>query len=254
MPMSDKSKEGVRLNKYLARCGICSRRDADGLIAAGRVAVNGVAAEPGQSVRDGDEVLVDGRIAQAETVRKVVLAFNKPAGVVCTERDAHAETKISDVIKYPLRVTYAGRLDKESEGLLLLTNDGDLTDAIMRGANGHEKEYTVRVNKKITDVFLSDMAKGVFLPDLETTTRPCKVRQIGEYTFRIILTQGLNRQIRRMCRELGYRAQYIRRVRVMNIWLGELKPGEYRELTARECAELYERAGLSHARPQDAGK
>lgn len=253
MSKSHENTENMRLNKYLAHCGVCSRRDADNLIAAGRVRVNGVPADMGQGVGEGDEVCVDGK-AVGKAAKKVVLAFNKPVGVVCTERDAHAEIKISDVIKYPLRVTYAGRLDKESEGLLLLTNDGDLTDAIMRGANGHEKEYTVRVNKKITDVFLSDMEKGVYLSDLDQTTRPCKVRRLGEYTFRIVLTQGLNRQIRRMCRELGYHAQYIRRVRVMNVWLGELKPGEYRELTARECAELYERAGLSHAKPQNADR
>ncbi len=245
--------EGVgktRLNKYLAQCGICSRRDADKLIAAGKVLVNGAIAQTGQQVGPADTVQVGKKVFGAIR-KKVVLACYKPAGVTCTERDAHAERKITDLISYPVRVTYAGRLDKDSEGLLLLTNDGDLIDAMMRGANGHEKEYIVKVDKEITDVFLSKMAQGVYLRELETTTRRCETTKIGKYTFRIVLTQGLNRQIRRMCRELGFQVRSLKRVRVMNILLGDLRPGEYRELSARECAELYERAGLKIAGPQN---
>lgn len=239
--------ETVRLNKYLAQCGVCSRRDADKLIESGKVFVNGQAAQMGQQVGPHDRVQVGKKIFGAQDAvmqRKVVLAYNKPIGVTCTERDVHAEKKITDMIHYPVRVTYAGRLDKDSEGLLLLTNDGDLIDAMMRGANGHEKEYFVKVNKEITDVFLSKMAQGVYLKELETQTRPCEVKKIGKYTFQIILTQGLNRQIRRMCRELGFKVTELKRIRVMNVQLGDLKPGAYRELSAQECAVLYEKAGL----------
>lgn len=236
-------EEKIRLNKYLARCGVCSRRDADRLIASGKVSVNGAPAQMGQSVEPGDKVRVDGQVLTGEQ-RKVVLAFYKPVGVTCTQRDAHAGRIIRDLVSYPVRVTYAGRLDKDSEGLLLLTNDGELINAMMRGANGHEKEYIVEIDKEITDVFLTNMSRGVYLRELDVTTRPCKVDRIGKHTFRIILTQGLNRQIRRMCRELGARVQSIRRVRVLNISLGDLRPGGYRELSARECAKLYEKAGL----------
>lgn len=242
--------EKMRLNKYLAGCGVCSRRDADKLIAEGKVLVNGTVARMGQLVGETDTIQV-GKKVLGGIRRKVVLAFNKPAGVICTERDVHAERKITDLIQYPERVTYAGRLDRDSEGLLLLTNDGDLIDAMMRGSNGHEKEYFVKVSKEITDVFLLKMRQGVFLRELETMTRPCEVEKIGKYTFRIVLTQGLNRQIRRMCRELGFQVQSIKRIRVMNILLGDLQPGTYRELSAEECAELYEKAGLKVAGTQD---
>lgn len=243
--------ESIRLNKYLARCGVCSRRDADKLIAEGKVFVNGSVAVMGQSVEISDRVQVGKKILEwpNENVEKAILACYKPVGVTCTERDIHAERKITDLIKYPVRVTYAGRLDKESEGLLLLTNDGDLINAMMRGANGHEKEYIVRVDKEITDVFLNKMSEGMFLKELNVFTRPCEVTKIGKYTFRIILTQGMNRQIRRMCGEVGFNVKNIKRIRVMNIELGNLKPGEYRELSEQERRELYERAGLS-----DAGK
>ena len=237
-------REKTRLNKYLAQCGVCSRRDADKLIASGKVLVNGRTATVGQSVSDTDSVQV-GKKVFGRVQKKVVLACYKPIGVTCTERDAHAERKITDIIKCPVRVTYAGRLDKDSEGLILMTNDGDLIEAMMRGANGHEREYLVKVNKEITGVFLTQMGQGVYLRELETTTKPCKVTYVGQYTFRIVLTQGLNRQIRRMCREFGYRVQGLKRVRVMNIVLGDLKPGEYRELSEQECAELYERAGIA---------
>lgn len=236
-------REKTRLNKYLAQCGVCSRRDADKLIASGKVLVNGKTATVGQSVSDTDSVQV-GKKVFGKVQEKVVLACYKPVGVTCTERDAHAERKITDIIKHPARVTYAGRLDKDSEGLILMTNDGDLINAMMRGANGHEREYLVKVNKEITSVFLSKMEQGVYLQELKTTTKPCEVAQVGKYTFRIVLTQGLNRQIRRMCKELGYQVQSLKRVRVMNILLGDLKSGAYRELSEQECAELYEQAGI----------
>ena len=241
----------MRLNKYLAQCGVCSRRDADKLIASGKVLVNGAVAQMGQQVEPTDTIQI-GKTVLGGVQRKVVLACYKPVGVICTERDAHADKKITDMIQYPLRVTYAGRLDKDSEGLLLLSNDGDLIDAMMRGANGHEKEYIVKVNKEITDVFLLKITHGVFLAELETTTRPCEATKIGKYTFRIVLTQGLNRQIRRMCKELGYQVQSLKRIRVMNVLLGDLHPGEYRELSEQEREELYEKAGLKIAEPQDA--
>lgn len=237
--------ERIRLNKYLAQCGICSRRDADRLIEAGKVLVNGVPAGVGQMVNPTDHIQVGKKILQGRE-KKVVLACYKPVGVTCTERDVHAKRKITDLVNYPVRVTYAGRLDKDSEGLLLLTNDGELIDIMMRGANKHEKEYIVKVDKEITDVFLSKMEQGVYLRELEVTTRPCRVSKINKFTFNIVLTQGLNRQIRRMCKELGFAVKELKRVRVMNILLGDLKPGAYRQLTTQECEELYRRAGILH--------
>ena len=233
--MNDSKKE-ERLNKYLADCGICSRREADRMIEAGRVIVNGVPAQMGMRISETDDITVDGRPLDKKD-RKVVLAYYKPVGVTCTEKDKYAEKTIRDAIDYPIRVTYAGRLDKDSEGLLLLTNDGDLINGLMRAAN--EKEYLVRVNKPITDTFLQKMAEGVFLKELNVQTRPCQVEKEGKFVFRIVLTQGLNRQIRRMCRALGFDAQGIKRVRVANITIGKLKPGNYRLLTAEELDELY---------------
>ena len=230
--------EQIRLNKYLASCGICSRREADRLIEQGRVQVNGETALMGQTVTAEDEIKVNKKLVQGRS-KKVVLAYYKPIGVVCTEKDKYADKKVTDMIKYPVRVTYAGRLDKDSEGLLLLTNDGDLINAMMRGANRHEKEYVVKVDKKITPDFLSDMEKGVHLKELELTTRPCEIREIGPYTFQIILTQGVNRQIRRMCETHGYQVKSLKRIRVMSIRLDGLKPGEYRELNSSEMEQLY---------------
>ena len=235
--MNDSKKE-ERLNKYLADCGICSRREADRMIEEGRVIVNGVPAQMGMRISEMDDITVDGRPLDKKD-RKVVLAYYKPVGVTCTEKDKYAEKTIRDAIDYPIRVTYAGRLDKDSEGLLLLTNDGDLINGLMRAANYHEKEYLVRVNKPITDTFLQKMAEGVFLKELNVQTRPCQVEKEGKFVFRIVLTQGLNRQIRRMCRALGFDAQGIKRVRVANITIGKLKPGNYRLLTAEELDELY---------------
>lgn len=235
----------TRLNKYLAQCGVCSRRDADKLIEEGKVLVNGRTAQVGQTVEESDCVQVGKKVLQGRE-KKVVLAYYKPVGVTCTERDAHAEQTITDVIKYPVRVTYAGRLDKDSEGLLLLSNDGDLIEAMMRGANAHEKEYVVRIEKEVTAAFLKKMAEGVYLKELDVTTRPCEIHKTGKYTFRIILTQGLNRQIRRMCRECGCHPRSLKRVRVMNILLGDLKPGEYREITSGESEVLYRMCGISN--------
>lgn len=233
----------MRINKYLAHSGVCSRRDADKLIERGEVLVNGKLPVPGQPVDDSDEITVSGKPLQ-RVDKTVVLAFYKPVGVTCTERDIHAEKTISELIRYPVRVTYAGRLDKDSEGLLLLTNDGDLIQGMMRGSNRHEKEYLVRVDKKITQDFLSKMEKGVYLEDLEVTTRECKLKKMDQSTFQIILTQGLNRQIKRMCLACGFRVKSIKRTRVMHVALGDLKPGEYRELSEEDIEKLYRDCGI----------
>ena len=235
--------EATRLNKYLAQCGVCSRREADKLIESGKVFVNGHVADMGCKVIPTDEVRVGKKVLGGRT-KTAVLAFYKPVGVICTEKDKYAEKVINDYIRFPVRVTYAGRLDKDSEGLLLLTNDGDLINALMRGTNGHEKEYIVKVNQEITDTFIEEMQKGVYLKELETHTRPCQVEKIGKFTFRIILTQGLNRQIRRMCKTLGYEVTHLKRVRVMNVLLGKLVPGKYREVTGTELEELYRSVGM----------
>ena len=229
--------EKVRLNKYLSQAGICSRREADVLIEGGKVSVNGKIADPGMRVNDLDKITVEDKpVGHRE--KKVVLAYYKPVGVTCTEKDKHAQITIRDVVEYPVRVTYAGRLDRDSEGLLLLTNDGDLINGLMRAANFHEKEYLVRVNKPISRDFLKKMSDGMLLKDLNERTRPCFVKEEGKFVFRIILTQGLNRQIRRMCRALDYHVVNLKRVRIMNIRLGDLKRGEYRELTEEELTEL----------------
>lgn len=233
----------TRLNKYLADCGVCSRREADKIIEEGRVLVNGKVPDKGYQVLDTDSVSVNGKVLKGKNTN-VVLAFYKPVGVTCTEKDKHAEKIVNDFIKYPVRVTYAGRLDKESEGLLLLTNDGKLIDAMMRGANGHEKEYVVKVNKEITEDFVQKMSAGIYLKELQIKTRTCKVEKVGKFTFRIILTQGLNRQIRRMCKALGYEVTELKRERIMNIKLGKLLPGKYREVTGEELEKLYRLAGM----------
>ncbi|MDE7271727.1 MAG: pseudouridine synthase [Lachnospiraceae bacterium] len=233
----------TRLNKYLAECGICSRREADKLIDQGRVTVNGQKAVSGMQVCDKDCVEVNGKRVKAAS-SKVVLAYNKPVGVTCTEKDRHAERTIVEAVKYPVRLTYAGRLDKDSDGLIIMTNDGQLIQSMMRGANCHEKEYLVKVDREITDDFLKGMSKGVYLKELDATTRPCFLEGIGKYTFRIILTQGLNRQIRRMCERFGYKVKSLTRTRVMNIELAGLKSGTYRELKGEELSELYRLCGI----------
>lgn len=228
----------MRLNQYIAACGICSRREADKLIGGGRVCVNGQTAVSGMQVSDEDLVEVDKKTVKPLSA-KVVLAYNKPVGVTCTEKDKHAEKTIIEAVKYPVRLTYAGRLDKESEGLMIMTNDGALIQSMMKGANCHEKEYVVKVDKEITDGFLAAMANGVYLKELDETTRPCRIERTGKYTFKIILTQGLNRQIRRMCGQFGYHIKRLVRVRIMNIELGALKTGAYREIQGGELMELY---------------
>lgn len=240
----ESGKEPIRLNKYLASCGVCSRRDADALIAAGGVTINGMRADVGTRVLAGDVVEVNGKRLRGEE-EKAVLAFHKPVGITCSERDRHAEKVIMDLIDYPVRVTYAGRLDKDSEGLMILTNDGALIDAMMRGGNAHEKEYLVRVDREVTQEFLRKLSEGVYLEDLDLTTRRCETEAIGKYSFRMVLTQGVNRQIKRMCRALGYRVRSIKRVRIMNIRLGRLEPGKYREIKGGELAALYKECGLA---------
>ncbi|MDE7028471.1 MAG: pseudouridine synthase [Lachnospiraceae bacterium] len=234
----------TRLNKYLAECGVCSRREADKLIDQGRVSVNGQKAVSGVQVCDRDTVEVNGRRIKPVS-SKVVLAYNKPVGVTCTEKDRHAERTIVEAVKYPVRLTYAGRLDRDSDGLMIMTNDGELIQCMMRGANRHEKEYLVKVDREITDDFLKNMSKGVYLRALHETTRPCSLEKIGKYTFKIILTQGLNRQIRRMCEQFGYTVKTLTRIRVMNIELAGLKSGEYRELKGEERTTLYRLCGMS---------
>lgn len=227
--------EEIRLNKYLSEAGVCSRREADRLIEAGKVTVDGVTASMGMKVVPGQQVVCDGKTVGGKD-RPVLLAVNKPRGIVCTTSDKDRAENIVEFLNYPIRVYPVGRLDKESEGLLLMTNQGEMMDQILRGRNGHEKEYQVTVDKKITGDFIRRMGAGVAI--LDTVTRPCEVEQTGEKTFRIILTQGLNRQIRRMCEALGYQVTKLRRVRIMNIKLGNLKTGAYREVTGAELAEL----------------
>ena len=236
--------ELVRLNKYLAHAGICSRREADRLIESGSVLVNGIVPSTGSQVCEKDTITVDGKVVQGRE-KRVVLAYYKPVGITCTERDPHAKKTIAQAVKYPIRVTYAGRLDQDSEGLLLLTNDGDLIQGMMRGANRHEKEYIVKTDKEVAESFLDQMGQGIFLKELGQTTRPCTVEKIGKYTFRIVLTQGLNRQIRRMCEACGYRVRSLKRIRVMHVLLEDLKPGEYRELGQEDIDRLYRDCGLS---------
>ena len=231
-----RKKEPVRLNKYLSEAGVCSRREADRLIETGRVTVDGKKAVTGMRVMPGQVVKI-GQKTVSRQDEMVVLAVNKPRGIVCTE-ERRERNSIVRFLDYPVRVTYVGRLDKDSRGLLLMTNNGDIINRMMRAANYHEKEYKVTVDKEITDDFIRKMASGVAI--LDTVTRPCRVEKLGKYTFRIILTQGLNRQIRRMCETLGYEVKDLVRVRIMNIRLGSLKEGEYRKLTDAELNELHE--------------
>lgn len=240
--------EKVRLNKYLAQAGLCSRREADEFILSGKVTVNGKPADPGMKVNDMDKITVNGKpVGRRE--KHVVLAYYKPVGVTCTEKDRHAEITIRDAVDYPVRVTYAGRLDKDSEGLLLLTNDGDLINGLMRAANFHEKEYIVRVNKPMSRDFMKKMSDGMLLKDLNERTRPCFVKEEGRFVFRIILTQGLNRQIRRMCKQLGYGVVSIKRIRIANVLLGKMNPGDIRAVTGAELKELYAEVEKSAKRP-----
>lgn len=226
--------ELIRLNKYLSEAGVCSRREADRLTEAGLVTVDDQTAVMGMKISPDAVVKVQGNAVKKEE-EKVLLAFHKPAGVVCTAQKRE-KNNVIDYLGYPKRIFPVGRLDKESTGLLLMTNDGELVNKIMRAGNYHEKEYLVTVNKPVTEEFCKKMASGV--PILDTVTRRCKVEQIGEKEFRIILTQGLNRQIRRMCETLGYRVTALKRIRIMNIHLGRLKEGTYRKIEGKEKKEL----------------
>lgn len=239
-------KEPVRLNKYLSEAGVCSRREADRLIEDGKVTVDGRTAQTGMRIIPGQVVKVGAKVVSRQD-EMVVLVVNKPRGIVCTE-EKRERNSIVRFLDYPVRVTYAGRLDKDSRGLLLMTNNGDIINRMMRAANRHEKEYKVTVDREITEEFVKQMSEGV--PILDTVTRPCKVEKIGKYTFSIILTQGLNRQIRRMCETLGYQVRDLVRVRIMNIRLGSLKEGQYRKLTDEELDELYEEIKDSPAEPR----
>lgn len=227
----------VRINKYLSAAGFCSRREADRLVEAGRVSIDGCIAGMGDKVSDGQKVQVDNKDISVEE-EKILLVFNKPAGIVCTTTDSQGANNIVDYIGYNKRIYPIGRLDKDSHGLILMTNNGEIMDKILRSANGHEKEYIVEVNKDIDDEFVKNMSKGVYLEELERTTLPCRVYKDGKRKFRIILTQGLNRQIRRMCDNLGYRVVDLKRIRIMNIVLGDLKEGSYRNVTDKEYSRL----------------
>ena len=226
----------MRLNKYLSDGGICSRREADRLIEAGRVEVNGEKAVPGMQVDPACVIRIDGKKIEP-TEKKVLLAFYKPKGVECTT-DTRVKNNVISYIDYPVRVYYAGRLDKDSQGLLLLTNRGDLANEMMKAGNFHEKEYEVTVDKPVTEGFIRKMSQGV--PILGTITRECRVWKTGEKSFSIVLTQGLNRQIRRMCEYLGYQVVSLKRVRIMNITLGDLPVGALREIQGQEL-ELLEK-------------
>jgi 23S rRNA pseudouridine2604 synthase len=224
----------VRLNKYISETGVCSRREADQWIEAGRVTLNGVRAQLGLKVQGGDEVRVDGELIGAKK-KAIYIALNKPAGITCTT-ETHVQDNIVDFIGHPERIFPVGRLDKDSEGLILLTNDGDIVNEILRSENEHEKEYVVRLNRPITDLSLTMLAGGVKI--MGVMTKPCRVMRVGREGFRIILTQGLNRQIRRMCSALGYRVEGLRRVRIINIDLGDLPTGDWRYLSEGEIAGL----------------
>jgi len=240
---------GTRINKYLADCGICSRREADKYIEEGLVYLNGRIAVNGDKVDASDEVKYKGKII-SPTERFVLLAYNKPVGVECTT-DKDNKDNIIKALGYKERVFYIGRLDKNSRGLILLTNDGMLCNSIAKSVNNHEKEYIVKVNKKITDEFLDKMSRGVRLHEtrngkdiINTVTKPCKIKKIDDYTFNIILTQGLNRQIRRMCKAFSYTVVDLKRIRVININIDNLKEGAYRECSEKEIRELKESVEL----------
>ena len=226
----------IRINKFLSEAGVCSRREADRQIEAGNVTIDGTVAQAGSKVLPGQKVCYMGRTVSKEE-EMILLAFHKPIGIVCTSEKREKDNVI-DYIHYPKRIYPIGRLDKDSEGLLLLTNNGEIVNKMMRSGNMHEKEYIVTVNKPITDSFIRGLAGGVPLVELNTTTRKCKVEKLGKKQFRIVLTQGLNRQIRRMCEYFGYRVEKLVRVRIMNIELGDLPVGTYRRVTAKEYEKL----------------
>jgi 23S rRNA pseudouridine2604 synthase len=225
----------LRINKYISETGFTSRRQADKLINEKRVTINGNIAELGSKVLEGDDVRIDNTPISIEP-KNVYIALNKPVGITSTT-ERHIEGNIIDFVNHPLRIFHVGRLDKDSEGLILLTNDGDIVNEILRAENKHEKEYLVTVDKPISSTFIKSMSTGVEI--LDTVTLPCEVTQISKYVFKIILTQGLNRQIRRMCSALGYQVQKLKRTRIMNIYLDGLKTGQWRDLTKDELSGLF---------------
>src|SRR5690606_16612431 len=227
--------ESTRINKYLSEAGYCSRRAADKLIEAGKITINGVVPEMGTKVKPGDEVRVDGKLIGAKEEKPVYIAFNKPVGIVCTTDTRVEKKNIIDYINYPTRIFPIGRLDKPSEGLILLTDDGDIVNKILRARNNHEKEYLVTVDRQVNKDFIDRMSNGV--PILDTVSKKCEVEQLGKFAFRIILTQGLNRQIRRMCEYLGYEVVSLKRVRIVNIKL-DVPVGKYRHLTSEELSTM----------------
>lgn len=227
--------KGIRINKFLSEAGVCSRRKADALLQEGQVKINGKVPEIGTKVMPGDRVEALGKVVTRDISKRTYLAFNKPVGIVCTTDTRVEKDNIIDFINYPTRIFPIGRLDKPSEGLILLTDDGDIVNKILRASNNHEKEYIVNVHKPITDAFIRRMSNGI--PILDTVTKKCEVEKISEKTFRIVLTQGLNRQIRRMCEYLDFRVTKLKRVRIMNIRL-DVGVGQYRELSEAEFEEL----------------
>ena len=231
-------EETVRLNKFLSETGICSRREADRLVDEGKVMVNGVCAVMGQKVSSADEIVVDGKKVSTKQVKPVLIAVNKPAGIVCTTARFEGEKNIVDMVKYPTRIYPIGRLDKESEGLILMTNLGDLANEISKASNSHEKEYVVTVNNQVTESFLDKMRRGMHLEELNADTMPCVCTKTGNREFHIILKQGLNRQIRRMCAACGYRVETLKRIRIMNIHLGNIPQGNFRNVTDAEFDKL----------------
>ena len=242
----------VRINKFLSEAGVCSRREADRQIEEGNVTIDGKIAQMGDRVSEGQQVCFQGVPVKKEE-EMILIALHKPAGIVCTA-EKREKNNVIDYLNYPKRIYPVGRLDKDSEGLLLLTNNGDIVNKMMRSGNMHEKEYIVTVNRPVTDSFLHGMANGVPLVELNTTTRKCRVERTGKKQFRIVLTQGLNRQIRRMCEYFGYRVQKLVRVRIMNIELGDLEPGKYRDVTSQEYKRLLELIASSSNAPVRPGK
>ena len=234
----------MRINKYISETGVTSRREADQWIASGKVTINGVVAELGSQVAEGDDVRVNGKPIKAKP-KVAYIVLNKPVGITCTT-ERHVKGNIIDFINHPLRIFPIGRLDKDSQGLILLTNDGDIVNKVLRAENNHEKEYIVTVDKPITKTFLEGMAAGVEI--LGTTTLPCQVTRLSDHVFNIVLTQGLNRQIRRMCAAFDYNVRKLQRIRIMNIQLGNLKIGQWRDLTPSELEHLFRDLNYSPSR------
>ncbi|WP_026809640.1 23S rRNA pseudouridine(2604) synthase RluF [Arenibacter latericius] len=242
-----KEKEGTRINKYLSEMGYCSRRAADKLIDQGKVTINGKVPEMGTRISEGDEVRVDGKLISEPQAKPVYIAFNKPIGIVCTTDTRREKDNIVDFINYPSRIFPIGRLDKPSEGLILLTNDGDIVNKILRASNNHEKDYIVSVDRPITEEFLENMSNGV--PILGQMTKKCKLVKLGKFEFKITLTQGLNRQIRRMCEYFNYNVTSLRRIRIMNIKL-DIPVGTWRDLTDKELQEITTMVNTSTKTPK----